>query len=44
MKLSKPFEGWPPVDLGGELIHGCETITYQLAVKNNWETEMVPSC
>ena len=41
MKQMKPFDGWPPVDLGGEFIHGSKTITYKLAMENNWEIEMV---
>ena len=41
VKQMKPFDGWPPVDLGGEFIHGSKTITYKLAMENNWEIEMV---
>ena len=33
--------GWPPVDMGGEIIHGCKTRVYQLAEKYNWDMEMV---
>ena len=33
--------GWPPVDMGGEIIHGCLTRVYQLAEKYNWDKEMV---
>ena len=32
---------WPPVDMGGEIIHGCNTIVYKLAKKQNWDVEMV---
>lgn len=33
--------GFPPVDMGGEIIHGCYTKVYQLAKENEWDLEMV---
>ncbi|XP_028398475.1 polyamine oxidase 3-like isoform X2 [Dendronephthya gigantea] len=33
--------GFPPVDMGGEIIHGCYTKVYQLAEENKWDMEML---
>ena len=37
----QPFEGFAPIDLGGEFIHGSSTIINRIAKENNWLVQPV---
>ena len=43
MKQVQPFDGFPPVDLGGEFVHGSNSILNKLAKENCWRIKPV-SC
>ncbi|XP_020618764.1 uncharacterized protein LOC110056595 [Orbicella faveolata] len=36
VKQVQPFKGFPPVDLGGEFIHGSNTVVNKIAHDNGW--------
>lgn len=36
MKQVQPFKGFSPVDLGGEFIHGSNTVVNKIAHDNGW--------
>ena len=36
MKQVQPFEGFAPIDLGGEFIHGSDTVVNKIACDNGW--------
>ena len=36
VKQVQPFKGFAPVDLGGEFIHGSDTIINRIAGENDW--------
>ena len=36
MKQVQPFKGFPPFDLGGEFIHGHNTVVNKVARDNGW--------
>ena len=36
MKQVQPFKGFPPIDLGGEFIHGSNTVVNKIARENGW--------
>lgn len=35
------YDSLPPIDMGGEIIHGCNTRVHKMAVEFNWDIEMV---
>ena len=41
VKQAQPFNGFAPVDLGGEVIHGSDTIINRIAEENDWPLEPV---
>ena len=41
VKQAQPFDGFPPIDLGGEFIHGSDSIINKLAEENNWRVTPV---
>ena len=41
VKQAHPFKGFAPVDLGGEFIHGSDTIINRIAGENDWPLEPV---
>ena len=41
VKQAQPFKGFAPVDLGGEVIHGSDTIINRIAGENDWPLEPV---
>ena len=36
IKQAQPFKGFAPVDLGGEFIHGSDSIITRIARENGW--------
>ena len=36
VKQAHPFKGFAPVDLGGEFIHGSDSVTNRIAKENSW--------
>jgi len=36
VKQVQPFKGFPPFDLGGEFIHGSNTVVNKIAHDNGW--------
>ena len=36
VKQAQPFKGFAPVDLGGEFIHGSDSIITRIAGENGW--------
>ena len=36
VKQIQPFKGFPPIDLGGEFIHGSNTVVNKIAHDNGW--------
>ena len=36
VKQVQPFKGFAPVDLGGEFIHGSDSIINRIAKENGW--------
>ena len=36
VKQVQPFKGFPPIDLGGEFIHGSNTVVNKIAHDNGW--------
>ena len=36
VKQVQPFKGFPPIDLGGEFIHGSNTVVNKFAHDNGW--------
>ena len=36
MKQAQPFKGFGSFDLGGEFIHGSNTVVNKLALDNGW--------
>ena len=42
MKQVQPFEGFAPIDLGGEFIHGSNTVVNKIACDNDWV--VLPVC
>ena len=41
MKQVQPFEGFAPIDLGGEFIHGSDSIITRAAKENGWVVQPV---
>ena len=41
VKQAQPFKGFAPVDLGGEFIHGSDTIINRIAGENDWPLKPV---
>jgi len=41
VKQAQSFKGFAPVDLGGEAIHGSDTIINRIAGENDWPLEPV---
>ena len=41
MKQVQPFEGFSPIDLGGEFIHGSDSIITRTAKENGWVVQPV---
>ena len=41
VKQVKAFEGFAPIDLGGEFIHGSHNIINRIAEKNGWLVQPV---
>ena len=44
VKQSQPFKGFAPVDLGGEFIHGSDSIINSIAKENGWLVQPVRRC
>ena len=40
MKQVQPFEGFAPIDLGGEFIHGSNTVVNKIACDNGWVKDL----
>ena len=36
VKQVQPFKGFTPIDLGGEFIHGSNTVVNKIAHDNDW--------
>ena len=41
VKQVKAFEGFAPIDLGGEFIHGSDSIIHRIAEENGWLVQPV---
>ena len=41
MKQVQPFKGFAPIDLGGEFIHGSDSILNRTAKENGWVVKPV---
>ena len=41
MKQVQPFERFAPIDLGGEFIHGSDSIITRTAKENGWVVQQV---
>ena len=41
MKQVQPFKGFAPIDLGGEFIHGSDSIINRTAKQNGWVVQPV---
>ena len=41
MKQVQPFKGFAPIDLGGEFIHGSDSIINRTAKENGWVVQPV---
>ena len=41
VKQVKPFKGFAPIDLGGEFIHGSDSIINRIAKENGWLVQPV---
>lgn len=41
MKQVQPFKGFAPIDLGGEFIHGSDSIINKTAKENGWVVQPV---
>ena len=41
VKQVQPFEGFAPIDLGGEFIHGSDSIITRKAKENGWVVQPV---
>lgn len=44
VKQVTPFKGFAPIDLGGEFIHGSDSIINRLAKENGWPVKPVRIC
>lgn len=41
MKQAKPFKGFAPIDVGGEFLHGSDSIINRIAKENGWPVQAV---
>ena len=44
VKQVQPFKGFAPIDLGGEFIHGSDSIINRIAKENGWLVQPVRTC
>ena len=44
VKQVQPFKGFAPIDLGGEFIHGSDSIINRTAKENDWVVQPVRRC
>ena len=44
VKQVTPFKGFAPIDLGGEFIHGSDSVINRLAKENGWPVKPVRIC
>ncbi|PFX12821.1 Polyamine oxidase 3, partial [Stylophora pistillata] len=44
VKQAQPFEGFAPIDLGGEFIHGSNTVVNKIARDNDWVVLPASQC
>ncbi|KXJ11034.1 Amine oxidase [flavin-containing] B [Exaiptasia diaphana] len=44
LKQVEVFPGFPPIDLGGDFIHGSTNVTHQLAEENGWKVKKAYDC
>lgn len=41
VKQAKPFKGFAPIDVGGEFLHGSDSIINRIAKENGWPVQAV---